>query len=128
MNIQVKTDESSEHTAFKLKGEMNFNKLLAFVESHHKQPAHANKCIWDFRSVTGGERVSVLQMGQFYGFCKEYFYGDLAHRVAFVINDEMGFGFTHVMTMFEELYDVYLNVRVFKSIQGAMDWLEQGSG
>ena len=125
MNIQARTDESLELTAFRLKGELDFNEFIAFVEDHHKQPAHAKKCIWDFRSVTGGERVSVLQIGQFYGYCKKYFYGELAHRVAFVINDEMGFGFTHAMTMFEELYDVYLNVRVFKSIQGAMDWLDE---
>ena len=42
-------------------------------------------------------------------------------------NEEIGFGFKRVMVMFEELYDVYLNVRVFKSMQGAMDWLEKGS-
>ena len=125
MKIQVKTDKSSELTAFRLKGEMDFNEFLGFVETHHKQSAHAKKCIWDFLSVTGGERVSVLQMGQLYGLCKEYFYGESAHRIAFVINEEMGFGFTHVMAMFEELYDVYLNVRVFNSIQGAMDWLEE---
>jgi len=127
MIVQVKTDKSSSLTAFQFNGEMDFNAFLAFVESLHKEPAHEKKCLWDFRSVTGGENVSVVQMGQFYGLCKAYFYEDLAHRVAFVISDEMGFGFANAMTLFEELYDVYLNVRVFKSIKGAMNWLEQGA-
>jgi len=127
MNIQTKTDKPSELTTFTLKGDLDFKKLITFVETHHKESGHTNRCLWDFRAVTGGERVSVLQMGQFYGLCKAYFYGESAHRIAFVINEEMGFGFTQVMTMFEELYDVYLNVRTFKRFQDAMDWLGEDS-
>lgn len=127
MNIQVKIDKSKELTTFTLDGELDFKEFLTFVETHHKQSVHTKRCLWDFRSVTGGERVSVLQMGQFYGLCKEYFYGESAHRIAFVVNEKIGFGFRRVMVMFEELYDVYLNVRVFKSMQVAVDWLKEGS-
>ena len=121
MNIQVKTDKSSELTAFRLKGELDFNEFLAFVETHHKQTAHTKKCIWDFLSVTGGERVSVLQMGQLYGLCKEYFYGESAHRIAFVINEEMGFGLARVYSAFAHSSSQY--IKIFREKEKAIQWL-----
>ena len=127
MNIQVKTDNSSDITAFKLKGELDFNEFLTFVKTHHKQSIHTNKCLWDFRSVTGGESVSVLQMGKFYGLCNHHFFGQGTHKIAFLVSDEMEFGFAQVMSTIEEIYDVFLNVRVFKSQPKAIIWLEEGS-
>ena len=127
MKIQVEIDKSSELTTFTIKGELDFNEFLAFIETHHAQPNQAKRCLWDFRSVTGGESVSVIQMGQFYGLCSEYFYWRSAHKIAFVVSNEIGYGFAQVMSTFEELYDVYLNVRAFKNLQDAMDWLAESS-
>ena len=127
MKIQVETDKSSELTTFTIKGELDFNEFLAFIETHHAQPDHKKRCLWDFSAITGGESVSVLQMGRFYGLCSEHFYGKSAHKIAFVVSNEIGYGFAQVMSTFEELYDVYLNVRAFNNLQDAMDWLAESS-
>ena len=127
MRIQVETDKSSELTTFTIKGELDFTELVSFIETYHTQSDHTNSCLWDFSSITGGESVSVLQMGRFYGLCSEHFYGKSAHKIAFVVSGEMGFGFAQVMSTFEEVYDVYLNVRVFENHSDAMDWLAEGS-
>ena len=127
MNIQINIDKPKELTTFVLKGELDFNEFLASIVAHHEQSPHTMWCLWDFRAVTGGERVSVMQMGQFYGLCKQYFYGETAHKIAFVVNEKMGFGFKRTMVMFEETYDVYLNVRVFKNMQDAIEWIEERS-
>ena len=127
MQIQIDIDQDSQLTTFSVEGELDFNELLAFIETHHAQSGHTERCLWDFRSITGGDQVSVLQMGQFYGLCSKYFYGEHAHRLSFVVGDHMGFGFAQVLSTFEELYDLYLCVRVFKDIEVAMGWLEEGS-
>ena len=127
MKIEVNTDKASQLTTYSINGELNFNEFLEFIETHHAQSGHTKRCLWDFSSVTGGERVSVLQMGKFYGLCNKYFYGQGAHKMAFLVSGEMGYGFAQVMSTFEELYDVYLNVRVFKNLQEARYWLEEGS-
>jgi hypothetical protein len=85
MRIQVETDISSELTSFAISGELEFNELLVFIEIHHAQSDHTKRCLWDFRSLTGGGRVSVLQMGQFYGRS--------GHKIAFVDSGEVEFQF-----------------------------------
>lgn len=127
MKIQIDTEKISQIATFTLSGELDFNELVAFIEAYHKKSDIMNKCLWDFSSVTGGARISVMHMGQFYGLCQKNFCGKSAHRIAFVVNEEMGFGFRQLMVMFEELYDVYLNVRVFKNMQDAKDWLLESS-
>lgn len=113
MKIQLETDISSELTTFTINGELEFNELLVFIETYHTLSDHTDRYLWDFSSITGGESVSVLQMGRFYGLCSEYFYGKSGHKIAFVVSTEMGFGFAQVMSTFEELYDVYLKDRGF---------------
>jgi hypothetical protein len=127
MKIKVTTDIASQLTTYSISGDLDFNELLDFIETHHSKTNHTTNCLWDFRSVTGGERVSVLQIGKFYGLCGKYFFHKSTHKISFVVGNELGFGFAQVMSTFEELYDVYLNIRVFKSIEDAICWLEEDS-
>lgn len=127
MKIQIGTDKISQLTTLTLSGELDFNELLSSIETVHKKSGHTRKCLWDFRSVIGGESVSVLQIGKFYGLCNKYFYGQGNHKIAFLVSGELGFGFAQAMSTFEECYDVYLNVRAFKKHQDAMNWLEEES-
>ena len=67
--------------------------------------------------------VSVLQIGRFYELCGTYFYGDPIHKLAFVVNDKMDFVFAQAMKTFEELHDVFLNIRTFKDLDIALQWI-----
>ena len=45
--------------------------------------------------------------------------------MAFVVGKQIEFGLAQVMRTFEELNDVYLNVRVFRNFDKTMQWLFQ---
>jgi hypothetical protein len=129
MKIQIYTDKISQLTTLTLSGEMDFNKLLSSIETVHtksEHTEHTRNYLWDFKSVIGGESLSVLQMGKFYGLCNIHFYAQDTKKIALLVGDEMGFGFNHIMAMFEEQHEVYQNVRVFKSTQSAKDWFDKG--
>jgi hypothetical protein len=126
MNIQSATDKLSQLTTLTLSGELDFNQLLIWIETAHTKSEHTRNYLWDFKSVIGGESLSVLQMGKFYGLCNIHFYAQDTKKIALLVGDEMGFGFNHIMAMFEEQHEVYQNVRVFKSTQSAKDWFDKG--
>ena len=125
MDIQTIIDPATQLITFTVKGELDFNQLLDHINSIHARSEHTSRCLWDLRSVTGGERVTVLQIGRFYELCGKYFYREPIHKIAFVVGKQIGFGLAQVMRTFEELNDVYLNVRVFRNFHKTMQWLFQ---
>ena len=114
MDIQTSIDATAHLTTFTLKGELDFDQLLTHIKGIHVRSEHTSSCLYDLKSIAGGERVSVLQIGRFYELCGIYFYGDQLHKIAFLVNDHMDFVFAQAMKTFEELHDVYLNIRTFR--------------
>ena len=123
MDIQTNIDSASQLTTFTVSGELDFNKLLDHVKEMHALSEHTSSCLYDLRSIAGGESVSVLQIGRFYELCGLYFYGEPIHKIAFVVNGQIDFGLAQVMKTFEELHDVYLNIRTFRDLDIALQWL-----
>ena len=128
MDIQTDIDPATRLTTYTLRGDLDFNQLLDYLKGIHAKAEHTSSCLWDFRSITGGEKVSVLQIGLFYELCGQYFYRDYLHKIAFVVGDQMDFGLKQVMTTFEASHDVYLSVKFFRNPDKARQWLWEGPG
>ena len=123
MDILTDIDPATCLTTFSLKGDLDFSQLLDHIKGIHAKSEHTSSCLWDFRSITSGEKVSVLQIGRFYELCGKYFYRDPRHKIAFLMGDQRDFGLRQVMAVFEASHDVHLSVKFFRNSDTAKQWL-----
>ena len=128
MKIETDYNQPSELTIYTVKGEIDFHALLSSIGHALTDSDPLEGCLWDLRGAKGGQRITLPQIAQFYSLYSQYFYKVPSRNVAFVVSEEIGFGLAQVVYTFEELYDVYLNVRVFKSYDEALAWLKQKHG
>jgi hypothetical protein len=125
MKIEADYNQPSQLTIFTVKGEINFHALLSAINNALAEADQINGFLWDLRFAEGGQQISLPQIAQFYSLYSKYVYNVPSRFFAFLVSEEIGFGLAQVMSTFEELYDVYLNVRVFKSYDQAITWLKQ---
>ena len=127
MRIETGYNQPAQLTIFTVKGRIDFHELLSSINHAFADSDQLTGCLWDLRYAKGGQRISLPQIGQFYSLCSKYFYKDPSRNFAFLVSEKIGFGLDQVMSTFEELYDVYLNVKVFRSFEEALEWLKQGT-
>lgn len=123
MDIKTDIDPATLLTTYTLRGDLDFNRLLDHIKGIHAKAEHTSSCLWDFRSITSGEKVSVLQIGRFYELCGQYFYRDPQHKIAFLVDSQMDFGLRQVMATFEASHNVRLSVKFFRNPDMARQWL-----
>ncbi len=127
MKIETGYYQPAKLTIFTVKGRIDFNELLSSINHAFADSDQLTGCLWDLRYAEGGQQISLPQIAQFYSLCSKYIYKDPSRFFAFLVSEKIGFGLDQVMSTFEELYDVYLNVRVFRSLDEALEWLKQGT-
>ena len=125
MEIEANYNQPTQSTIFTVKGEIDFHLLLSSISRALAESDRLKGCLWDLRNAKGGQQISLPQIAQLYSLYSQYFYKVPSRYFAFLVSEEIGFGLAQVMSTFEELYDVYLNVRVFKSYDKAIAWLKQ---
>ena len=124
MPIQVDRDDLKQLTVFTVRGELNFQSLLAYMKSYNEDFALTKHCVWDFRPATGGEVISEDQLGYFASIMKQYAFESPVSKMGFVIEGDLGFGLARMLSTFEELYDVTLDAKAFLSMDDAVTWLD----
>jgi len=125
MKIETNYNQPPQLTIFTVKGEIDFHALLSSINNTFAASDQINGFLWDLRFAEGGQQISLPQIAQFYSLYSKYVYNVPSRFFAFLVNEEIGFGLAQVMSTFEELYDVYLNVKVFKHYDQALAWLKQ---
>jgi hypothetical protein len=125
MSIRVDKDDLKQLTIFTVKGELNFEDLLAYMKSYNEDFALTKNCVWDFRSATGGEVISEGQLGYFASIMKQYAFESPVSKMGFVIEGDLGFGLARMLSTFEELYDVTLDAKAFLSMNEAVIWFDK---
>lgn len=128
MKIKESLDKSSGVATFTISGDLDFNGLIDFIVNFYQESELIKGYLWDFRNTTSGDQMSFSQMGKLFKLCRKYFYRYPAQKISVLVGDHSGFGFAQVMLMFEEVYDLYLNVKVFKDYDQAMEWVLDKSG
>lgn len=127
MKIEVAYKQPTQLIIFTVRGKIDFHELFSSINHAFADSDQLKGCLWDLRYTKGGQRISLPQIAQFYSLCSKYFYKIPSRYFAFLVSEDTGFGLAQVMSTFEELYDVYLNVRVFRSYDEALEWLKQGT-
>ena len=127
MKIESNYNRLNQLATFTVKGKIDFHALLSSINHAFADSDQIEGYLWDLRHAKGGQRISLPQIAQFYSLCGNHFYKVPSRYVAFLVSEEIGFGLAQVMSTFEELYDVYLNVRVFKNYEEALAWLNQNA-
>ncbi len=125
MSILVDKDAAKQLTVFTVRGELDFEDLLAYMRSYNEDFALTKNCVWDFRSATGGEVISDNQLGYFAAIIKQYAFESPVSRMGFIIQGDLGFGLARMLSTFEELYDVTLDAKAFLSMADASNWLDK---
>ena len=125
MPIQVDKDEAKQLTVFTVKGELDFEDLLAYMKSYNEEVALTQNCIWDFSPATGGEVISENQLGYFAAIMKQYAFESPVSKMGFVIQGDLGFGLARMLSTFVELYDVTLDAKAFLSMDEAFNWIDK---
>lgn len=125
MSIRVDKDELKQLTVFTVKGDLDFEGLLAYMKSYNQDFALTKNCVWDFRPATGGEIISENQLGYFAALMKQYAFESPVSKMGFVIKGDLGFGLARMLSTFEELYDVTLDAKAFLSMEEVLLWLEK---
>lgn len=127
MKIEIDYNQPTQLTIFTVRGKIDFHELLSSINHAFAESEQLKGCLWDLRYVKGGQQISIPQIAQFYSLCSKHFYKTPSRYFAFLVSEDIGFGLAQVMSAFKELYDVYLNVRVFRSYDEALEWLKQGA-
>jgi len=125
MKIKAIHNQQTQLTIFTVRGKIDFHELLSAFNDSFANSDQITRCLWDFRYAEGGQRISPQQIAQFYSLYSKYFNKIFSRCFAFLVSDDIGFGLAQVMSVYEELYDVYLNVRVFRSYDKALEWLNK---
>jgi hypothetical protein len=125
MKIEEDYNKATQLTIFTVRGKIDFHELLYSINHAFADSDQLKGCLWDIRYAKGGQRISIPQIAQFYSLCSNYFCKIPSKRFAFLISEDIGFGLAQVMSVFEELHDVYLNVKVFRRYDQALEWLKQ---
>jgi len=125
MSIKVDKDDAKQLTVFTVRGELDFEGLLAYMKSYNEDFALTKNCVWDFRPATGGEVISETQLGYFAAILKQYAFESPVSKMGFVIQGDLGFGLARMLSTFEEIYDVNLDAKAFLSMDAAAIWLEK---
>ena len=125
MPIKVDTDDLKQLTVFTVRGELNFEALLAYMKSYNEDFALTKNCVWDFRPATGGEVITEDQLGYFASIMKQYAFESPVSKMGFVIQGDLGFGLARMLSTFEELYDVTLDAKAFLSMDEAAIWFDK---
>ena len=125
MSIRVDKDDLNHLTIFTVRGELDFEDLLAYMKSYNADFALTRNCVWDFRLSTGGEVISEDQLGYFASIMKQYAFESPVSKMGFVIEGDLGFGLARMLSTFEELYDVTLDAKAFLSMEEAVTWLDK---
>ena len=125
MSIRVDKDDLKQLTIFTVRGELNFEDLLAYMKSYNEEFPLTKNCVWDFRPSTGGEVISEDQLGYFASIMKQYAFESPVSKIGFVIEGDLGFGLARMLSTFEELYDITLDARSFLSMDEAVTWLDK---
>ena len=124
MSIEVNKNDSKQLTIFTVKGELDFEGLLAYMKSYNEDFALTKNCVWDFRPATGGEVISETQLGLFAAILKQYAFDSPVSKIGFVIQGDLGFGLARMVSTFEELYHVTLDAKAFLTMEDAAIWLD----
>ena len=127
MRIEFNYNQETHLTIYTVRGKIDFHELLSSFKDAFTHSDQTLKCLWDFRYALGGQRISPQQIAQFYSLCIKYFNKISSRYFAFLVSENLGFGLGQVMSAYEELYDVYLNVRVFRCYDEALEWLNKGT-
>lgn len=122
MQIKETVDKTSGVTTFTISGDLDFKELINFIVTFYEESELIKGYLWDFRGIKSVETMSFSQMGRLFKLCRKYFYRYPAQKVSVLVGENLDFGFAQVMSTFEQLYDVYLNVKVFQDHEGAMEW------
>ena len=125
MRIEVDHNQPAQLTILTVSGKLDFYELLSYTNHTIADSDQISGYLWDLRHAKGGQRISLPQIAHFYSICCNYFYKISTRYFAFLVSSDMGFGLAQVISTFEELYDVYPNVRVFRSYEEALEWLKQ---
>jgi hypothetical protein len=123
MKIRESIDNISGVTTFAITGDLDFNELITFIITFYEESELNKSYLWNFRNIKGGDQISIPQMGQLFKLCRKYFYRYPSQKISVLDAEHLGFGFTQVMSKFEELCEVYLNVKVFQDYERAMEWI-----
>lgn len=125
MPIEVNKDDAKQLTVFTVRGDLDFEDLLAYMKSYNEDFALTKNCVWDFRPATGGEVISETQLAYFAALLKQYAFESPVSKMGFVVQGDLGFGLARMLSTFEELYDVTLDAKAFLSMEDVAIWLEK---
>ena len=125
MFIKKEIDKAKQLTIFTVDGELDIDELSAHYKSYYEDEKPSKNVIWDFRSAVGGSKLTNELIKYYASFPKRYAHKRPVGKTAFVVKGDFSYGLGRMMAAFAEIEYVKLTVNVFRSMDQAIQWLDE---
>jgi hypothetical protein len=123
MPVVVKRYVEQDLTVISVKGEISSDEPLAALNEYYEGGV-TGKAIWDF-SEASGERGDYEQVERFMQFVKGRRPAQAPQgKTALVAPQNIDYGLARTASALSQIKELPVEVRVFKSLEEAADWLE----
>ena len=124
MEIKKEIDKTKHLTIFTVNGELDVDELKACYESYYEDESPSMNMLWDFRSASGGNKLTNELLEYFSSFPQKYGDKRPKGKTAYVVESDLGFGLGRMLSTFVQIRGAAVKVNVFRSMEEAFQWLE----
>jgi hypothetical protein len=119
------TDQSNSLTTFSVDGTLTLKEILDVLKTFKAEPP-AKNILWDFSKANVGYSFNVTDLQKTAIVAKSNIGLRPNSKTAFVATSDIGFGLIRMYTTFLELQEIAHEIQVFRSLEEAYQWLEEG--
>lgn len=124
MKIDTRVDESKKLTTHTLSGRISLDHIRGIVEAFYKKGPTDN-VLWDFRKADAEGKVTINELEQLASFVRKGQEVSGRGKTAIVASSDLIFGLARTYESLAEIEGVKNPVRVFRSMERAVKWLEK---
>jgi len=122
MPLSKRVYKQLELTVFIVSGELTFDEQIRALREYYEGEPTRN-AIWDFRAITGS-RITSEELRQIIAFTKWYEDRRPGGKTALVASTQLDFGLGRMSHALAEREGLPWQIRVFRSIEEALEWIE----
>jgi Ca2+-binding EF-hand superfamily protein len=123
MSIKSKIDKTMNLTTHILKGKISADDLRSVLESFFNDRPTEN-VLWDLREAKSDGKIISNDLEKIARFVKKNQSLSSHGKVALVASSDLAFGLSRTYEAFAQIEGISYSVRVFRSMEGAVKWLE----